>query len=129
MHTAKVMASVIVLLFLIIGISTYSANILKTTSKNLDGYVANIEESVKSGNWKEAKKQVSLVLDKWSETENTWAMLLDHFEIDNIDTALQRLSKYVETENHSAALAELAVLKQFINHIPDKDGLRIKNIL
>jgi hypothetical protein len=56
-------------------------------------------------------------------------MLIDHFEIDNIDNSMVRMSKYVEEKSSDDALAELAALRKFIQHIPVKNALSIKNVL
>jgi len=60
--------------------------------------------------------------------EKAWTVFLDHEEIDNIDTSLVRISKYIETKNTSMAMSEIAVLRQFVKHIPENESLSLKNI-
>lgn len=129
MHTAKIIVSIILLLTLIIVSSSYTYNTLFTASERLDRHIAEIESNIKAKNWADASKGLSAFENEWSHENKTWEMLLDHFEIDNIDAAFARLSKYIETQDPTLALGEAASLKLMIKHIPEKEKLSINNIL
>ncbi|MFZ5987632.1 MAG: DUF4363 family protein [Bacillota bacterium] len=128
MHTVKVLASLTILLALIIGSSFITNRTLHSTAQRLEDQINKIESSTINGDWNSAQKNLASIEEEWPRVEKTWTVLLDHIEIDNIDTALLRMSKYVETKNSSMALAEIAALRQFIKHIPEKESLSLKNI-
>lgn len=128
MHTIKIIAGLSALFLLLLGVSIYTSKIITNSSENLEQMVTRVEENARAGDWKKAEEELAKVSKDWEKTERTWAMLLDHIEIDNISTTLRRMERYIETENPSSALAEAAVLKQYLKHIPDKESFRLKNL-
>lgn len=128
MHTAKILASLVILCTVIFGAATFTARVLSNDAERLESYINKVEQSAKNGDWAAAENSLSSIEEEWPKVEKTWTVLLDHIEIDNIDTSLLRMSKYVETRNVSMALAEITALRQYIKHIPEKETLTLKNI-
>lgn len=128
MHTFKITSVIVVLLGLIIGFGLYSTHTLASSSKEMESKILDIEKSTKSGNWKEAAASLKSLKEDWKATSKTWTVLIDHFEIDNIDTTFSKIEKYIETKNTPLALAEVATARQYINHVPEMESLRLKNI-
>lgn len=92
---------------------------------NFDG----LEDTIVAGNWQEAHTGIKKVQELWNANKGWWAIVLDHQEIDNIEMALTRVDKYVSMQDRALASGELAVLRQMIEHIPDKERVNLKNIL
>lgn len=129
MHSFKVITSIFLLLAIIIGTGIFSTRILASTSDKLQQQIAEVENSIASENWEKAEESIKNVEINWKKTEKTWAILLDHFEIDQIDNTLSRLTKYIETQDKPLALAEAEAMKKYVEHIPEKETLRMKNVL
>ncbi len=128
MHTAKIIISILIILSFILSASIIGANSLRATSDKLEGHIAEIEESTLSGNWDKAKENVDSIEKTWSKAEGTWTILLDHAEIDNIDNSLSRMKKYIDSQDRTLALGELANLHQYVKHIPQMESLNLRNI-
>lgn len=128
MHSFKVITSIIVLLAVIIGASIFSSRILASSSEKLQQQISEIERNTSEGNWEKAEESITSVEKDWEKLEKTWAKLIDHMEIDQIDNTLSRLTKYIETQDKPLALAEAAALKKYIEHIPEKESLQLKNL-
>ncbi|MCX7841881.1 MAG: DUF4363 family protein [Clostridia bacterium] len=128
MHTLKIAASIIILFAIIIGFSTFTFNTLDKTSKDLDNNIAKIESSIKGQLWNNAEEELREIKGNWMYSEKIWSMLLDHLEIDNISNTLSKLSTYIEARDSTLSLGELAALKQYVKHIPDKEAIKLKNI-
>lgn len=128
-NTLKIISALILLVIMILGIGIYSNNVLTTSSKKMEDMVVRIEENAKAGNWEKAQEELSIIEKDWYKTKKSWAMLIDHLEIDNIDTALTRMTEYIKAGESSLALAEASLLKQFVRHVPVKDALRLENVL
>lgn len=126
--TAKNAALAIVLVLLILGAGILVLGALDQSSKRLESHISLMENRMQSGDWKGAKESLQILESDWSKIKGTWAMLIDHIEIDNIDTSLSRAKQYIETQQYSLALAEASVLKQFVRHIPKKEGFNLENI-
>jgi len=121
-----------------IGVSVVFALVLALGLFTLDGLgdsagkmVAGfdgLESAIASGNWEEAAESIGKMQDLWSGYKGWWAIVVDHQEIDNIDMALVRVNKYVNMHDRAMAAGELAVLRQMLEHIPDKERVNLKNI-
>jgi hypothetical protein len=128
-HILKIIIALSLIIIAIFSWGYYCSRLLTTTSKDLDNTAATLETLVKDKNWDEADKRLSELQENWDRTEPKWAILIDHFEIDNIDNSMVRMSKLVEEKSSEDALAELGALRKFIQHIPLKNALSIKNVL
>lgn len=128
LHNLKVLSGIFILVVIIIGASLYTGSLYNNSSNQLEELISNMEISIKSGDWKKTDSEMKKISKRWHQIEGTWATLLDHFEIDNIEISLLRLSKYIESQDSSLTLSEAAALKQYIRHIPEKESLDWKNI-
>lgn len=128
-HIVKVSVALAVILIGIFLWGYYCNRILTETSKDIDTTAASLEKLIKDEKWTEADQLLTQMQDKWSKTEPKWAILIDHFEIDNIDNSMTRMSKYIEVKSSDDSLAELGALRKYVQHIPLKNALSIKNLL
>lgn len=128
MHTTKTLSAIIILLALIMAVGYYSYKTLSQTSRNLENYITEIEENTKQNNWKKAEENLTAVQADWSKVQHTWSVLIDHVEIDNIDSTMSRMEKFIETRDTPSALAEAASLKLYVKHIPEKEFVSLKNL-
>jgi len=126
--TLQVIIAIAVILILIVGTSLISKIILTNTSEELVNYVNEIADSIESENWDQANYIVPEIEESWSNTQKKWAMLIDHTEIDNINSSMFRMIKLLETREKNMALIEASVLRQFIEHIPDKTAFYLENV-
>ena len=114
---------VIIILFSILTMSSF-----KRSSQKISVMVEKSSKFISIGRWDDAQNQIVDIEKIWSKTEKTWALLIDHMEIDNIDISLIKSKKYIETKNLTLSLSELDILKFMIEHISDKELFNLKNI-
>ena len=129
MHTAKIAAAIIILVVIITGAGIIANRAFHTTAQKLDDHIAGIENAAAGGNWVAAEKSLANMRRDWSQTEKFWSVLLDHSEIDNIESTISKLGKFIQSRNQSLALGEAALLRLYIKHIPEKESFNLKNIL
>jgi len=127
-NTAKIIIFLLILISVVLGFSFYAKKSLDFSSKKLQDQITSIEDSIRAGDWDKAAKQLSNIKKDWDSVRKSWAMLLDHAEIDNIDEALSKMAIFIESEELSMALAEASTLKQYVSHIPEKESFRLQNI-
>lgn len=127
-RTLKVLVFIAVLIIAILGISLYANSLLGRSASKMQDQLLLIESSAAKDDWQEAHKEIVRMQKDWSDTKKTWATLIDHFEIDNIENAMVRLQKYIDTNEKSLTLAEIATLKQYVKHIPSMVSPRLENI-
>ncbi len=121
---------VIIALFLIIVLSgILTLYYLNASADKLEKSVDSALASVSSKQWDLADQYLKDFGERWNSTKFSWAVLLDHFEIDNIDNSYVKAKKFIESQEYPSALAELDALKQYIEHIPKKESFSLENIL
>jgi len=129
MHSVKTIALIAFFLAVIFIAGGYTLDMLVSTAERLDQQIASIERNTRNERWEDASKELQDFLKDWEKIEPGWALLLDHSEVDNIDSTLTRMERYIETRDISSALAEISTLRHFIRHIPEKETFSLKNIL
>lgn len=126
--SAKIIVTIISLLVLIIASGLYTTHILSKDSQRLVKSINEIEYLVQDNELEKANNLVDELQKDWLKTSRIWSMLIDHIEVDNIQTSLTRTAKYIKLEEEDDALAEISVLRQFIEHIVKKEKLTLENI-
>lgn len=121
-----ILAAFMLTAIIISGLLT--TNFYSRTSKELSEKISALTDYVTSGNWHMADSEIENMEKEWSKTEKKWAVLIDHFEIDNIEMSLKRTKKYIESKDRTLSLAELEGLNFMINHIYKKDEFNLSNI-
>ncbi|HOV26565.1 MAG TPA: DUF4363 family protein [Pseudobacteroides sp.] len=129
MHNVKVFIGIIILISALFTFSLVSSHYLHQSAQKLDYYIGIVERNSRSNDWENAFNELTNLDNEWKNTSNIWAMLIDHAEIDNIEDSLIRMREYIKAKNSVLTLVELASLKQYISHIPEKESFSIDNIL
>lgn len=124
----KPLIIIIVLTILIIVGGCLTLYALNSESQKLTVNLSTVEQDIEIQNWDEAAKKLEEFHGKWDKTSLVWTMLIDHYEIDNIELVLSQLVSYVKTQDKSNALSQMSSLRTLIKHIPAKESFKLKNI-
>jgi ribosomal protein S20 len=124
----KPLIIIISLTILIVAGGAITLYVLSSESQRLDDSLSSLGEAIENGNWDNASKNLKEFHSKWDRTSSLWSMLVDHYEIDNIELLLSQLASYVKNKNRNDALSSVSSLKTLIKHIPDKESLSLKNV-
>ena len=124
----KPLIIIISLTILIVAGGSITLYLLNSESQRLDDSLSSLGEAIENGNWDNASKNLKEFNSKWDRTSSLWSMLVDHYEIDNIELLLSQLASYVKNKNKNDALSSVSSLKTLIKHIPEKESLSLKNV-
>jgi len=124
----KVLLAIIILTLCIIGAGIYTNYTLANDSTELEKHITIIQDNIKNENWEDAMNELIKFKEYWSKKQDIWAILQNHFEIDNINTSLARLTDYIATKSLPLALSESSVLMEYIQHIPKNIAITLGNI-
>jgi len=127
--SVKIIGSLVILTALIIALSVFSQNMLYNDSVSIGNAIEEIRNCARAGEWDKAISLLDQVVTEWERKKVIWSSLIDHQEIDNIDSSLSRLKPLLETRDASSALSEASVLHNYIQHIPEREKLSIDNLL
>jgi len=124
----KPLIIIISLTILIVAGGAITLYALNSEAQKLDSDLSVLEEFIENQSWNTASEKLEEFHGKWYKTSSFWSILIDHYEIDNIELLLSQLASYVKNKNKNDALSSVSSLKTLIKHIPDKESLRLKNV-
>jgi len=125
----KMLLSMLLILVILIGFSLWTESYLDKTAGKMLFSLKNVEANIIKNDWNTATKNIKLLKNTWATNKHKWEILLDHQEIDMIDMSLSKVVKLVELKETLQVLPELSELRLLIAHIPDKESLRLSNVL
>ena len=125
----RTVPTIIIIVVLLLGGSWTTYRYIQTTTLALGTQLETVEQSISTQKWEAAQKELNTALQRWDKNKTWWTILLDHQEIDNIDMSMNRLEKYIETQDISLSLGEVSTLKLQVDHISDTEKLNLQNIL
>lgn len=128
-NNTKTVTVVVSLVLVIIISGVLTLYYLNRSCEKLEKAVDSAGLLIQTKQWDSAEKFLDAFATDWDRTKFGWAILLDHFEIDNIDNSYIKTRKYVECKDYPSALAELESLKAYIKHIPKKESFSLENIM
>jgi len=118
----------IVIFAFVLGLGFFVIAALSQSAADITENFEKISTAINNEDWQKANAEFLLVKEKWDRHKKWWAMIIDHHEIDNIDTSFSRTNEYLNHRNPALAGGELSVLKQFIKHIPETEKISWENI-
>lgn len=102
---------------------------LEITAGELTDLLLATQNAVLVEDWAQAEDRLNICLVRWEKLQQTWAALINHKEVDEIKMTFERAKEYVNNQEKASALAELAVAKLLIEHVPQKEKPSWSNIL
>lgn len=121
--------TIVGLVILMVGLGAFTLHLLSGTTKDITSNFDHIYDLINNQDWKAAEEQITRSEKLWSKHKNWWAVVIDHQEIDNIDGSFSKIGEYIKSHDKALSSGELVVLKQILEHIPEKETVNLKNIL
>lgn len=125
MKSVAIILAIIAIIWILNG---YTSLYIGNSSKELLGYVDEAKKAVKAEDMYNANVQVGMLRAEWETVESHWEALVDHREIDRIDTLMTHLEAMAGTGGLDDMLPELEELAFFLTHIDDKHRIWAENI-
>ena len=122
--------TVITVLFL--GTITFAVLQHVYIKNKTDLFISYCEEAicyVNIDDFDSAKEKIVLMNEEWEKSEKTLEALVEHDEIDKIETSLRLITSYTNSKEKAMFLSEANVLTFLFGHIEYIDDLAIENIL
>ena len=121
---------IISILAIIIGGDIFVNKYLDNSSKNLIKGLNNLKEGINQNQNTNEKliREANEIYNKWQKTDEKWAIIVLHSELDLIETSLIKMKTEVEENNLDIAQEELQTSIFLINHISEKEKFCLKNV-
>ncbi|WP_027309242.1 DUF4363 family protein [Caloramator sp. ALD01] len=127
---SNIKTSLIILLLFssITSIGLLVNNFLNNTSYSLLNSIRVIQLNIEHDNWDVSYNEIMKLKSEWEKDKKIWSALIHHDEIDKISENMELLIEYIKAKDKTNSLSHIAVLKNYIEHIPELDKLSLQNI-
>jgi len=125
----RMLVAVLILFAAIVTLGFWTNHSLKVSTDELLGNIDQVVQGIENNRWDAAYAQTIELENKWDKKASWWPTVLDHQEIDNIEFAMARVREYVATRDTALSRGELSELRLMLKHIPEKESIRLRNIL
>jgi hypothetical protein len=119
----------LIIIIIIVSLGIYTIKTVEGEAESLHTLMVELEDNIFNNEWESAKSIAETTQKQWDKYKKVWPMLIDHFEIDNMNTKLAELHAYIISRNKTETLSKIAALKVLIKHIPERESFIIQNIL
>ena len=121
----KELIIIFIILIIIVGGAIYIDKYLENTSQELVGMLEDLKET---NNLEDIKNEGKSIYDKWKDTEEQWAFIVLHSELDLIETSFVRMKAQIEEGELERSIEEIDACIFLVNHISEKEKFCLKNI-
>jgi hypothetical protein len=87
-----------------------------------------IYNEVENNNWTGVKIRTQALIKDWEKTKRFWSIIINHQEIDMVETHIVGIRQFSKAEKKTESLVELDSLIKFFNHLKEKERLTLSNI-
>lgn len=119
---------ILALLLSLSGVSWVSYSYVHSTALALDKHLSIAEQSLRQGEWEQARLELKTTQNDWNRHKNILTVLIDHQDINTIDLTLLKIDTLAENHLGSLSLTELVALRRTIENIRDQETLTLSNI-
>lgn len=125
----RLLISLLIIFAAIVTLGFWTNHSLKVSTDELLGNIEQVVQGIENNRWDTANTQTMELENNWDKKASWWPTVLDHQEIDNIEFAMAKVREYVATRDTALSRGELSELRLMLKHIPEKESIRLRNIL
>lgn len=123
---------IIVVIIIIIFICAGHIFFQKTTKSNFKEILDDLNniEIIMSSSKQDnnLKEEMQKLLEKWEEKSKLLAVYIEHDELEKVEKELVSLQANIETKSYAKGMEDLKKCEFIIEHIIDKESLKLVNI-
>ena len=118
----------IVAILLLIFAGIYEISYLKNSSKYLLSDINYSKQYINEENFYLAKEHYNALKETWENLRDPWGIFIDHDEVGEMDEALLAYKSYLDKEQEIDAYVEICEIERIVNHIVEKQEVKIGNV-
>lgn len=121
---------IIVLLIIVIIFATdiITQNFTKNSISVMNEKLDNIKAYVINNEINNLNLEIKDLNEKWTDINNKMSFYIEHDELEKVNSSLVKFKSYIELEEYSEAVPELEECKYILDHIKEKQRLKIINL-
>ena len=124
----KYFFSIFLILTIIITMNMVTLNNTKHNVEVLENCLNDLKKVVRYENIDELNSKIENLKNNWDKANDLLALYIEHEELDKAETEIITIKSCIETEEYEDALQSIDRAIYQINHIEEKNRLKLKNI-
>ncbi|HHU62881.1 MAG TPA: DUF4363 family protein [Clostridiales bacterium] len=125
----RIVAIMLVIILAFFAMSIFVQIQMKKTAEQLLGKLDTVEDCIEKGEWTLGRQHMEELKASWTRVRKKWEIIHNHKEIDDIDVTVVKVDRFIKMREKPSAMAEIAALRLYISHIPEKEAFRLSNLL
>jgi hypothetical protein len=124
----KAIIIMLAIVAIIWALNGYTCAFISSSSDEMLSSIDKVKHAVESEDQNGAGGQIDDLRSEWEAVESRWEVLVDHREVDRIDTLMTHIEGMAKAGTLDTMMPELDELAFFFTHINDKHKLKVENI-
>lgn len=125
----EIIIVIIIVILIFIG-HIVTQNYTRNFFDNISMSLGKIEEKIDNDNIEEQdlKQELEDIQEKWNKKYDILAYYIEHDELEKVETQLIAINANIKVQDYDKTIEELEKCKFILEHIKDKDSLKLVNI-
>ena len=123
----EIVITIIVLALIIVG-NIITQNNTNKSVEEISLKLSNLKQEVENKNWDEANKKTEEIEKVWETKNEVMAYYIEHNELEKVQTEIVKTKADVESKESAMATESINSCNFILEHIKDKNALKIVNI-
>ena len=119
---------VFIIIIIILATDILTQNFTKNSISLINEKLDNIKTSVINNETNDLNSEIKNLDENWTDINNKMSFYIEHDELEKVNTSLVKIKSYIEFEEYSEAVPELEECKYILDHIKEKQRLKIINL-
>ena len=121
-------AMIVILIICIIALDVLVGKCTDNFINETEEYLSNLKQALIEENHTESKNKSEKLMDKWNESEEKLAYFIEHDELEKISSQIAIMNENTNNKEYKLALEDNIETKFLLEHVKDKNKLKLKNI-
>ncbi len=123
----EIVITIIVLALIIVG-NIITQNNTNKSVEEMSAKLDNLKQEVENKNWEKANKKMEEIEKVWETKNEVMAYYIEHNELEKVQTEIVKTKADVESKESAMATESINSCNFILEHIKDKNALKIVNI-
>ena len=119
---------VFIIIIMIFATDILTQNFTKKSISLINEKLDNIKTTIINNETNDLKSEIKNLDENWTDINNKMSFYIEHDELEKVNTSLVKIKSYIEFEEYSEAVPELEECKYILDHIKEKQRLKIINL-
>ena len=123
----EIVITIIVLILIVVG-NIVTQNNTNKSVEEMSYELENLKQEIENKNWDESNKKMEEIEKMWEEKNEVMAYYIEHNELEKVQTEIAKTKADVESKESAMAIESIENCNFILEHIKDKNALKIVNI-